>query len=38
MVNKMMIDYRFATKNDIENIIKAIYDIWLHQDGGSILI
>lgn len=32
----MMIDYRFATENDIENIIKAIYDIWLHQDNSSI--
>jgi hypothetical protein len=32
----MMIDFRFATENDIENIINAIYDIWLNKDNGSI--
>ena len=31
-----MIEYRFATEQDVENMIEAIYDIWLNQEGGSV--
>lgn len=31
-----MIEYRFATENDVEKMVEAIYDIWLNQEGGSV--
>lgn len=31
-----MIEYRFATEHDVENMVEAIYDIWLNQEEGSV--
>lgn len=31
-----MIEYRFVTNSDVENIVPTIYDIWLNQEDGSV--
>ena len=31
----MTVTYAWATQNDVDELVQAIYDIWLHQDNGS---